>query len=179
MRSTRSSCRWTSGRSPRAWRTPTFPVGAGWARWGGGAWGRAELQPHISRLPSSPSIPAEAVVPGAGGAADPPRVLRAVHHPLREPRGSHRCRPLSAQDQQNGAVLPHPLPTGEKDGVPPLPQPPLMVFRVLARGFGLPPWFLAPVSSEELTPPVLLFPRCSCSRPTWPSPRWTSITWPW
>lgn len=127
MRSTRSSCRWTSGRSPRAWRTPTFPVGAGWARWGGGAWGRAELQPHISRLPSSPSVPAEAVVPGAGGAADPPRVLRAVHHPLREPRGSHRCRPLSAQDQQNGAVLPHPLPTGEKDGVPPLPQPPLMV----------------------------------------------------
>lgn len=26
-RSTPSSCRWTSGRSPLAWRTPTFPVG--------------------------------------------------------------------------------------------------------------------------------------------------------
>lgn len=34
-----------------------------------------------------------------------------------------------------------------------------MVFRVLARGFGLPPWFLAPVSSEELTPPRAPLPQ--------------------
>lgn len=80
--------------------------------------------PHPTTTTTFPSLSAEALVPGAGGTVDPPRVLRAVHHPLREPRGGHRCRPLSAQDQQNGAVLPHPLPTGTETTSPhhvPLP----------------------------------------------------------
>lgn len=74
MRSMPSSCRWTNGRSPPAWRTRMFPVGPRGNVW----WDRSSML-KISHLlffsASSCSIAAEAVVPRAGGAPDPTRVL--------------------------------------------------------------------------------------------------------
>lgn len=107
-----------------------------------------------------PSVAAEAVVPGAGGAPDPARVLRAVHRALREPGGRCGRGARAAPHQPPGAVLPHPLPPGRRLA----PRPLCAASRPLRSRLG----------------PTRRSPRrCSCSLPMWPSPRWTSATWPW
>lgn len=63
------------------------------------------------------SFSSKALVPGVGGAADPTWVLRWVYQILRQPRGCCQSSVGSATHQQTGALLPHPLPTGESQCV--------------------------------------------------------------
>ena len=83
-----------------------------------------------------PSVAAEAVVPGAGGAPDPARVLRAVHRALREPGGRRGRGARAAPHQPPGAVLPHPLPPGRRRH--PAPRTAPSVPRPLVPGSGPP-----------------------------------------
>lgn len=71
-----------------------------------------------------PSVSAEALVQGAGGATDPSWVLWGVYQSLWQPRGSCQRGAGPATHQQTGALLPHTLPTGNTDTQFPLVRKP-------------------------------------------------------